>query len=60
MLKKYIALAHLQTPHSKTGTDLTMEVTVEHQRKKAAAQVVDQQFFNPERKRSTPALAGNR
>jgi len=57
MLKKYIALAHLQTPHSKTGAHLSMEVTVEHQRKKASARVVDAQFFNPERKRSTPELA---
>lgn len=57
MLKKYIALAHLQTPHSATGTHLSMEVTVEHQRKKAAARVVDPQFFNPERKRSNPGRA---
>jgi aminomethyltransferase len=56
MLKKYIALAHLQTPHSTTGSRLSMEVTVEHQRKKADARVVDAQFFSPERKRSTPAL----
>jgi aminomethyltransferase len=52
LLKKYIALAHLQPPHSATGTHLTMEVTVEHHRKKAAARVVEPQFFNPERKRS--------
>lgn len=56
LLKKYIALAHLKTPHSKTGTQVSMEVTVEHHRKKAAARVVEPQFFNPERKRSTPAL----
>lgn len=54
LLKKYIALAHLRTPHSATGTNLTMEVTVEHHRKKAAARVVEPQFFNPDRKRSTP------
>ena len=52
LLKKYIALAHLQTPYSKTGNQLTMEVTVEHHRKKAEARVVEPQFFNPERKRS--------
>jgi aminomethyltransferase len=52
ILKKYIALAHLQTPHSETGTQLTMEVTVEHHRKRASARVVQHQFFNPERKRS--------
>lgn len=52
LLKKYIALAHLQPPHSATGSQLTMEITVEHHRKKAAARVVEPQFFNPERKRS--------
>jgi aminomethyltransferase len=52
LLKKYIALAHLRTPNSATGTRLRMEVTVEHQRKQAAARVVEPQFFNPERKRS--------
>ena len=52
ILKKYIALAHLQTPHSETGTQLTMEVTVEHHRRRASARVVQHQFFNPERKRS--------
>ena len=54
LLKKYIALAHLQTPHSATGTRLSMEITVEHHRKKAAARVVEAQFFNPDRKRSNP------
>jgi len=54
LLKKYVALAHLKTPHSATGTALSMEVTVEHHRKKAAARVVEPQFFNPERKRSNP------
>jgi glycine cleavage system T protein (aminomethyltransferase) len=55
MLKKYIALAHLQTPHTANGTRLEMEITVEHHREKAAARVVDAQFFNPERKRSNPS-----
>ncbi len=57
LLKKYIALAHLRAPHSGVGTELGMEVTVEHRRRKAAALVVAPQFFDPERKRSTPALA---
>ncbi len=30
VLKKYIALAHLERPHYEPGTRLTMEVTVEH------------------------------
>jgi aminomethyltransferase len=54
LLKKYIALAHMQSRYAKIGTDLRMEVTVEHYRKKAVARVVDTQFFNPERKRNNP------
>ena len=52
ILKKYIALAHLKSTHAKRGTRVEMEVTAEHQRKRAAARVVDTPFFNPERKRA--------
>jgi aminomethyltransferase len=52
LLKKYIALAHIQTPHSADGTELRMDVTVEHHRKKANVLVVKTPFFDPERKRS--------
>jgi aminomethyltransferase len=52
ILKKYVALAHLRVPHTKSGTRLGMEVTVEHQRRKAEATVVDTPFYDPERKRS--------
>ena len=52
LLKKYIALAHVPAAHAKAGTALSMEVTVEHYRKKAAATVVKTPFFNPERKKS--------
>lgn len=52
VLKKYIALAHLQSSRAQPGTELEMEVTVEHQRKRAAAQVVKKPFFDPERKRA--------
>ena len=51
LLKKYIALAHLRTPHTANGTELRMEVTVEHQRRQADARVVSSQFFDPQRKR---------
>jgi aminomethyltransferase len=54
ILKKYIALVHLKAEHADPGTDVHMEVTVEHHRRQAAAQVVETPFFNPERKRSTP------
>lgn len=52
LLKKYIALAHLQSRWAKPGTPLEMEVTVEHKRKRAVAKVVKKPFFDPERKRA--------
>ena len=52
LLKKYIALAHLEGTHSAAGTAVEMEITVEHRRKRAAARVVKKPFFNPERKRA--------
>ena len=57
LLKKYIALAHIQSRHTRIGTDLHMEVTVEHHRKRAQARVVETPFFDPERKRSTPEVS---
>jgi aminomethyltransferase len=52
LLKKYIALAHLQTRWAAPGTRLEIEITVEHRRKRAAARVVKKPFFAPERKRA--------
>ncbi len=50
-LKKYIALAHLRSAHAERETQLEMEITVEHQRKRALARVTDLPFFDPDRKR---------
>ena len=50
LLKKMLALAHLKQPHFAPGTQVEMEVTVEHQRKRAAAVVRALPFFDPERK----------
>jgi aminomethyltransferase len=52
LLKKYIALAHLRAPSAAAGTQLDIEITVEHRRKRAAARVVKKPFFDPERKRA--------
>jgi aminomethyltransferase len=52
ILKKYIALAHLHSSHARPGTNVDMEVTVEHHRKRAMATVVETPFFDPERKRA--------
>jgi aminomethyltransferase len=52
ILKRYIALAHLESPFAAEGTAVEMEVTVEHRRKRASAAVRKLPFFNPERKRA--------
>ena len=52
LLKKSVALAHVESTHAKPGTELAMEVTVEHRRKRAAARVVRTPFFDPPRKRA--------
>jgi aminomethyltransferase len=51
LLKKYIALAHLEKPAGATGQSVDMEITVEHRRKRAPARVTKLPFFDPERKR---------
>ncbi|MGH7772888.1 MAG: aminomethyltransferase family protein [Candidatus Binatia bacterium] len=51
-LKKYVALATVNSDYSNPGSSLGMEVTVEHERKKVKANVVKLPFFNPERKRA--------
>ena len=52
LLKKYIALAHLRSAWAKPGTELDIEITVEHRRKRAAARVVKKPFFDPARKKA--------
>jgi glycine cleavage system T protein (aminomethyltransferase) len=52
LLKRYIALAHLEARYAAPGAALEMEVTVEHRRRRAAAAVRPLPFFNPERKRA--------
>jgi aminomethyltransferase len=51
LLKKYIALAHLQKPHYQVGAAVRMEVTVEHHRQHAPAKVVALPFYEPEWKK---------
>jgi len=52
LLKRYIALAHLEARYGEPGTAVEIEVTVEHRRRRAAATVRPLPFFNPERKRA--------
>jgi len=51
LLKKYIALAHLQKPYYEVGTDVRMEITVEHHRQHTPAKVVKLPFYEPEWKK---------
>jgi aminomethyltransferase len=52
LLKKSLALAHLEAPHAEIGTEVELEVTIEHRRKRASATVTKTPFFDPERKRA--------
>lgn len=51
LLKKYIALAHLEKPYYEVGTDVLMEITVQHHRKHTPAKVVKLPFYEPEWKK---------
>ncbi len=51
VLKKYIALVHLQRPHYEPGTRVDIEITVEHHRRQTPARVVTLPFYEPEWKK---------
>jgi aminomethyltransferase len=52
LLKKLLALAHLRAPHFQPGTQVSLEITVEHRREKVDAVVRKLPFFDPERKKA--------
>ena len=52
LLKKSLALAHLEAAHAAFGAEVEIEVTVEHRRRRARATVTKTPFFDPERKRA--------
>ena len=54
LLKKLIALASVDTEHSKIDTKLQMEITIEAMRQRVTARVGKLPFFNPARKTSVP------
>jgi len=54
VLKKLIALATIDSPHTADGTALDIEMTVEAVRHRVPAVVVKTPFFNPPRKTATP------
>jgi len=52
--KRYLALGQVRRPHNALGTALQIEHTVEFERRRIKATVVNTPFFDPPRKRSTP------
>ncbi len=60
VVKKYIALAHVEARFAAPGTVVEMEVTVEHHRRRTAATVAKTPFFDPERKKAGAGAAGQR
>ncbi len=56
-LKKYIALGQVYAEYGKVGGALRVEHTVEFERRHLPCTVVEKPFFDPERKRFTPAAA---
>jgi aminomethyltransferase len=54
MLKKLLALATVDAPHTSPGSRVQFEVTVDAVRHHVSATVVPTPFFNPARKTTTP------
>ena len=54
VLKKMIALASIETAHSREGNKLQMEITIEAMREKVTAKIAKIPFFNPARKTAVP------
>lgn len=52
LLKRYLALGHVHASHGAPGTELEIEMTVEHRRRRAGATVRKLPFFDPPRKRA--------
>jgi aminomethyltransferase len=52
LLKKYLALAHVEAAHAKPGNILMYEMMVQHKHRYTPARVVALPFFDPERKRA--------
>lgn len=52
LLKKYLVLGHVRAPHFAPDTPVELEITVEHQRKRANAWVRKLPFFDPPRKKA--------
>jgi aminomethyltransferase len=52
LLKKYLVLGHVEAEHGAAGTEVELELTVEHRRKRPVATLRKLPFFDPPRKKS--------
>lgn len=52
LLKKYIALASIETRYAALGSQVAMEVTVRFSRRRAPARIVSPSFYRPDRLRA--------
>ena len=52
ILKKYIALGTILREHASSGSQISVEITVEYTREMASAKIVSPQFYNPKRKKA--------
>ena len=52
ILKKNLALASVHAEYRRPGTQVSIEVTAEYERRRVTATVTETPFFNPERKRA--------
>jgi aminomethyltransferase len=57
LLKRYIALGQVYAPWGEVGTELRVEHTVDFNRRQLPCLVVKRPFYDPPRKRFTPASA---
>jgi aminomethyltransferase len=55
LLKRYLAIGQVYTPWANVGSKLYVEHTVDFERRQLPCTVVDKPFFDPARKRFTPA-----
>jgi aminomethyltransferase len=51
ILKRYLVLGHVSAKHGAAGTELEIEMTVEHRRQRARATVRQLPFYDPPRKK---------
>jgi aminomethyltransferase len=52
LLKRYLALGHVESDYGAPDTELELEITVEHRRNRAKAVVRKLPFFDPPRKKA--------